>query len=67
MANPADVITLGFTLLDAFERFQSARAAFGDAQDDTVDELDAKIAAAFDRIAVKKAATDEALDRAAKL
>jgi hypothetical protein len=64
--NPADVISLGFQLLDLYDRYQAARAELADAKDDTLAELDAKIDAAFTRIAEKKAATDEALDRAAQ-
>lgn len=60
------LVQLGTTLLDLFERYQTARAELADSADDTVAELDAKIDAAFARIADKKAATDAALDEAAK-
>lgn len=65
-ANVTAVIGLGLTLLDLFEQYQAARAQLDDAADDTVLELDAKIEAAFARIAEKKAATDAALDKAAE-
>lgn len=62
----AAVLNLGFAALDAWDRYQAARADVADAKDDSLAELDAKIEAVFARIAEKKSAADVALDEAAK-